>query len=146
MATFIVNQEIATQEPVIEVTIDPKNPLPPGRHRFRLVVVDDSKNTSAGDEIEVIIADQTAPNAVLNGPKIVATGNSFNLDGSKSFDLGGGSITSYLFTYLGQSLVITPPIIRPPIISTVPIGTGTVVNPGVLTGVTRPIDSVVNPS
>lgn len=138
MATFIINQDVTTEEPVIEVTIDPNNPLPPGRHRFRLIVVDDSGNTSAGDEVQVIIADQTAPTAVLNGPSIVATGRSFNLDGSKSFDLGGGKIAKYVFTYLGTPLIVSPSIgTRPVLIDTLPVNrvvtpdtTRPVVNPG----------------
>jgi hypothetical protein len=31
----------------------------------------------------------------------VAFGTSFNLDGSKSFDAGGGKVVQYVWTYLG---------------------------------------------
>jgi hypothetical protein len=102
MAEFIINQEVKTDTPKVEVTVPADKPLPLGRHRFRLVVVDDSGNTSVSDDVVVIVADQTNPTAVLNAPSTVAFGNSFNLDGSRSFDAAGGSITTYLWTYLGQ--------------------------------------------
>jgi hypothetical protein len=106
MAVFVINTDIKTDTPTIEVTVSPDKPLPLGRHRFRLVVVDDSGNTSAADAVEVIIADQSAPTAVLNAPKVAAFGTSFNLDGSKSFDVGGGRVVQYVWTYLGPSTII----------------------------------------
>ncbi|HNQ03540.1 MAG TPA: hypothetical protein PKH69_02905 [Thiobacillaceae bacterium] len=102
MATFVLNTDITTTTPSIEVTVDPNKPLAIGRHRFRLVVVDDSGNVSKADEVEVIVADQSAPTAVLNVQASVASGASFELNGSKSFDLGGGTIVKYIWTYLGQ--------------------------------------------
>ena len=33
--------------------------------------------------------------------KKVSFGNSFTLDGSRSFDAGGGRVSTYLWTYLG---------------------------------------------
>lgn len=101
MAEFAVNQPIKTEEPKIEVTISENNALRPGRHRFRLVVADDTGNASQPDEVTVIVADQTAPTAVLSAPQTVAAGESFPLNGEKSFDLGGGRIVSYEWTYLG---------------------------------------------
>ncbi|MDD3530789.1 MAG: hypothetical protein PHS77_13040 [Gallionellaceae bacterium] len=102
MATFVINTDISTETSTIEVTIDPNKPMAVGRHRFRLVVVDDSGNLSKADEVEVIVADQSAPTAVLNAPPTVAVGASFKLDGSKSFDVGGGQVVKYVWTYLGQ--------------------------------------------
>ena len=91
-------------DPTIEVTITPNNALPIGRHTFQLSVVDDSKNPSTKpDEITIIVADQDAPTAVLKGPRIVATGRSFTLDGSGSFDVGGGKIATWLWTYIGPA-------------------------------------------
>ena len=101
MAEFIISKDIETEKPVIEVTIDRTNPLRVGRHRFKLVVVDDSGNESKSDEITVIVADQEAPTAVLVGPEIVGHGASFELSGERSFDAGGGTITRYRWTYLG---------------------------------------------
>ena len=55
--------------PVIEVTLSPDKPLPIGRQRFQLIVTDNSGNTSKPDEVEVIVADQDAPTAVLTVPR-----------------------------------------------------------------------------
>lgn len=106
MADFVINTDITTDTSTIEVTVNPDRPLPLGRHRFRLIVVDDSGNRSAADEVEMIIADQNAPTAVLNVPRVAAFGTSFNLDGSRSFDAGGGRVVQYVWTYLGPTTVI----------------------------------------
>ena len=101
MAEFIVNQEVRTTTPTVEVTLTAERPLALGRHTFRLVVVDDSGNTSIPDDVVVIVADTVNPTAVLAAPRSVPFATSFNLDGTRSFDAGGGQITSYLWTYLG---------------------------------------------
>ncbi|MBE0623297.1 MAG: hypothetical protein IH606_00670 [Burkholderiales bacterium] len=101
MAEFAINTDIVTNEPTIEVTLSAAAPLPLGRHRFRLIVLDDAGNKSVGDEVEVLVADQENPTAVLAAPKIVSFGKSFPLDGSRSFDVGGGKVTQYVWTYLG---------------------------------------------
>jgi hypothetical protein len=101
MAEFVIGKDISTDTPTIEVTINKDAPLPIGRQRFRLLVVDDSGNVSKGDELVVIVADQDAPTAVLGAPSVVASGASFNLDGSKSFDVGGGKVVKYVWTYVG---------------------------------------------
>ncbi len=106
MAVFVINTDIKTDTPTIEVTVSPDRPLALGRHKFRLIVLDDSGNKSAPDDVEVLIADQSAPTAVLNAPKVAAFGNSFNLDGTKSFDAGGGKVVTYVWTYLGPSTII----------------------------------------
>jgi hypothetical protein len=104
MAEFVVNQDVKTDVPNVEVTITANTALAIGRHRFRLIVVDDSGNTSLPDEVDVIVADQSAPTAVLSAPGTVAFGTSFPLDGRRSVDAGGGRIVSYLWTYLGPSI------------------------------------------
>jgi len=103
MANFVINQDIVTETPTIEVTVTANSPLPLGRQRFRLVVTDDSGNVSAPDEVEVIIADQDAPTAVLGAPRVTGFGRSFEMDGSRSFDAGGGRIVRYTWTYLGPA-------------------------------------------
>ena len=103
MAEFVVNQDVETDVPTVEVTITPNNALPLGRHRFRLIVVDDSGNASQPDELDVIVADQEAPTAVLAAPGTVGFGVSFPLDGRRSVDAGGGRIVTYRWTYLGPS-------------------------------------------
>ena len=103
MAEFVVGTDITTDVPVIEVTISPDKRLPIGRQLFRLVVVDDAGNVSQPDQVEVIVADQDAPTAVLKVPKVVGAGKSFNLDGSASFDVGGGKVVKYIWTYVGPA-------------------------------------------
>lgn len=103
MAEFILNQDVETSTSGVEVTIAANNRLPVGRHRFRLIVVDDSGNRSVPDEVDVIVADTEAPTAVLSAPGTVAFGRSFELDGRRSVDSGGGTIARYVWTYLGPS-------------------------------------------
>jgi hypothetical protein len=105
MAVFIINQDVETKESVVEVTVDKEKPLPVGRHRFRLVVMDDAGNPSQPDEVDVVVADQEAPTALLKAPKVVALGESFELDGSASFDSGGGQVVRYTWTYVGPSIM-----------------------------------------
>lgn len=101
MAEFTIGTEISTDEPTIEVTASAERPLPLGRQTFRLVVVDDSGNLSRADEVVVIVADQDAPTAILRAPRLVGFGRSFQLDGSASFDVGGGRVVRYVWTYVG---------------------------------------------
>lgn len=103
MAEFNVNVDVTTPEPTVEVTVGPDRPLPLGRQRFQLIVVDDAGNRSAPDEVVVIVADQDAPTAVLRAPSLVGFQRSFNLDGQASFDVGGGRVVQYIWTYLGPS-------------------------------------------
>jgi hypothetical protein len=104
MAQFVLGADIATTDPTIEVTVDPTRPLPIGRQTFQLVVVDDSGNKSQPDRIVVIIADQDAPTAVLSGPQVVGTGKSFTLRGDRSFDVGGGKVVQWVWTYVGPNV------------------------------------------
>ena len=94
MPKFTIGQPITTNEPDIEVEVSRDNPLPPGRHRFRLIVVDDAGQESAPDEVEVIVVDESRPTAVLDGPRSVAHGASFSLSGRRSFDAPPGKIAS----------------------------------------------------
>jgi len=103
MAQFNINLEVVTNVPVVEVTLSPDKPLPIGRQRFQLIVTDDSNNVSKPDIVEVIVADQDAPTAVLTLPSVVGFGRTFNMSGEKSFDIGGGKIVKYAWTYLGPS-------------------------------------------
>lgn len=104
MAEFVIGTDISTDTPTIEVTVSPDKPLPIGRQTFRLVVVDDAGNLSQGDQVTIIVADQDAPTAVLSAPQVVGFGKSFNLDGSKSFDVGGGKVVKYVWTYVGPAI------------------------------------------
>ena len=103
MAEFAVNADVVTDAATVEVTISPDRPIPLGRQRFRLIVVDDAGNRSVADEVTIIVVDEGAPTAILRAPRTVGQGASFTLDGSASFDVGGGRIAQYVWTYLGPT-------------------------------------------
>lgn len=100
MADFKPGQTVTTQTPTVEVTVNPSSPLPPGRHRFELVVLDDSGNASAPDQVDIIVRDTQKPTAVLDAPKMVAVGSSFSLSGARSSDVPPGKIVSYRWTLI----------------------------------------------
>lgn len=100
MAEFTFGQTVETKEPVVEVTVNPDRPLPTGRHRFRLVVVDDSGNASLPSDVEVIIRDSELPTAVLDAEPQVEFGRSFKLAGDRSSDVAPGKIVLYQWTLL----------------------------------------------
>jgi hypothetical protein len=102
MPRFDINVPIETDQPNVTVEVDSAAPLVTGRHRFELVVTDDSGNESEPTAIIVIVADRERPTAVLDGPDVVNFGASFELSGKRSFDIGG-SIKVFRFTYLGPS-------------------------------------------
>lgn len=104
MAEFVLGTDVVTEIPTVEVTVGPNTPLPLGRQIFRLVVTDDAGNVSRPDEVVIIVADQDAPTAVLRAPRIVGAGRSFELDGSASFDVGGGRVVRYAWTYVGPAV------------------------------------------
>ena len=89
MAIFKFGVPIEMKEPVITVEIDPADPLPVGRRRFQLIVVDDAGNESAPAELIVTVADNQRPTAVIDGPSRVSFNEPFKLSGEKSFDIGG---------------------------------------------------------
>lgn len=95
MAKFIPGQEVKTDTSSIEVTIDPAQPLPPGRHRFQLIVEDDAGNVSNPSFVDVIVIDNVKPTAVLDAPVSVPVSTSFKLSGARSFDLAPGKIKAY---------------------------------------------------
>ena len=99
MAEFRVGQAVVTDNPEVEVTVAPNAPLPPGRHRFQLVVADDSGNSSDPSVVEVIVRDTQKPTAVLDAPREVELGRSFQLSGRRSSDVGG-RIVRYTWTRL----------------------------------------------
>ena len=53
----------------------------------------------------MIVADQGAPTAVLGVPRIAPFGTSFNLDGTRSVDVGGGRVVQFVWTYLGPTTI-----------------------------------------
>jgi hypothetical protein len=100
MATFVPGQLIATPDSTVEVTIAPAAPLAPGRHRFQLVVVDDSGNVSEPAVADVVVIDDKKPTAVLDAPARVSFGASFSLSGARSVDLPPGRIVQYRWTLI----------------------------------------------
>jgi hypothetical protein len=98
MPPFTIGKPVETKEAVVDVTVDPANPLPPGQHIFTLVVVDSAGNPSKSAKVTVIVRDDVAPTAVLTAPSPVSIGQSFKLDGSGSFDLAPGQINKYIWT------------------------------------------------
>ena len=100
MAEFRPGQPVETNTPDVEVTIAPNAPLPAGRHRFQLVVEDDSGNRSDPSTAEVIVRDTQRPTAILDAPREVDFGRSFQLSGRRSSDIAPGRIVRYLWTRL----------------------------------------------
>lgn len=100
MANFVVGASLETNDPSVEVTVTPNTPLSAGKHRFQLVVVDDSGNKSLPDVVEVIVKDSKNPTAVLKVPPQVEVGQSFVLDGRASSDVAPGKVVKYIWTLL----------------------------------------------
>ncbi len=100
MAEFVLNQPVKTTTASVEVTVDPDKPLPIGRHRFQLVVTDESGNTSQPDVVEVIVRDTKNPTAVIDAEPQSEYGSSFVLDGRRSSDVPPGRIVSYEWTLI----------------------------------------------
>lgn len=100
MGTFVPGQAVVTTEPQVEVTVSPSSPLSPGRHRFQLVVVDDSGNESAPAMVDVVVIDNRKPTAVIDAPSTVPFGTSFSLSGARSSDLPPGKIVQYQWQQL----------------------------------------------
>lgn len=119
MAVFEINVPIETADATILVEVPAEGSLRVGRHRFQLVVVDDSDNRSQPDMVTVIVRDTAAPTAVLTAPESVSLNAPFTLSGQDSSDVGGGRIVRYVWTYLGPAPIVidadrnnseTPPI------------------------------------
>ena len=127
MAVFKVDTPISTAESTVEVTVTEENQLAVGRHRFQLIVVDDSGNQSEPDEVEVRVADLEKPTAVLDAPSQVKFNASFTLSGKRSVDVGGGRIVTYIWTYLGPTAVTPRPILDPSVLR--PLGDQPIVRP-----------------
>ncbi len=100
MPEFRPGQPVVADVPDIEVTVTQASPLRVGRHRFQLVVVDDSGNESEPAVHEVIVRDATRPTAVIDGPREVGFGQSFQLSGRRSSDPPPGRIVRYSWTLL----------------------------------------------
>ena len=94
MAEFIVNTDVETDTPTVEVTLSPERPLKLGRHRFRLIVVDDSGNKSVPDEVDVIVADTEAPTATNTASVADCPRTGSSADGTDVVSSAGAASTS----------------------------------------------------
>lgn len=84
-----LNQPVVTEAASYVVPQPAGNALAIGRHRFRLVVTDDSGNQSQPADRQVLVVDNIAPTAVLEAPKQVLQLQPFQLSGASSRDSGG---------------------------------------------------------
>jgi len=122
MAEFKTNVPVETAVPTVEVTIDPKNPLPIGVHRFQLIVEDEAGNLSEPSVVDVVVRDTQRPTAVLDAVGPIEAGNSFTLSGARSSDVPPGQIVRYIWTMVdnverpqinrGDNDIFTPVDIR----------------------------------
>jgi hypothetical protein len=97
-----LNQAFATTTNAFVVPQAAGNPLAVGRHRFRLVVTDDSGNQSQPTEAAVIVLDSIPPTAVLEGPRQAMQIQPFQLSAMRSSDVGG-RIVQYRLSHIAGS-------------------------------------------
>src|SRR5688572_23923934 len=118
-----VNQEIQGTAPdaTLIVTMDAGRPLIVGTYTFQLVVRDDSDNASQPTTFRLVVVDQEAPTAIINGPERVRFNAEFALSGAESTDVGGGSIARYTWTLVSAPGRIVLPLPGPGPLPT-PIG------------------------
>jgi hypothetical protein len=110
MPEFKVGQTEVRADGVIDVEVNPRNPLPVGAHRFQLVVEDDAGNVSQPTILNVIVRDTEKPTAVLDLvdtnnkvlDPVVSAGKGFRLSGLRSTDNPPGKVVRYSFTLLDR--------------------------------------------
>lgn len=109
MAEFKPNVPVIQTDPTVSVDPTTGSPLPAGKYRFQLVVIDDAGTQSDPAFLDVIIKDKLKPTAVLDmvnsdkvviNPASVTTGQSFLLSGARSSEVAPGQVVSYQFTLL----------------------------------------------
>jgi hypothetical protein len=121
MPVFALNQPIDTDQPTVEVSIDPSNVLAVGVHTFQLIVTDDSGNRSQPALVEIVVRDTQAPTAVIDAPRQVEFGNAFELSGVRSTDPSPGRVVRFSWTLVDNptrpeifdpTRVVDPVIVR----------------------------------
>jgi hypothetical protein len=100
MAVFTTGQQVVTNDPHVDVTVTPAAPLPPGKHRFQLIVVDDAGNASDPTFADIVVVDDKKPTAVIDAPATVPLGVSFSLSGARSSDVAPGKVVEFRWTRL----------------------------------------------
>jgi hypothetical protein len=105
-----VNQEFqgAAPDATLVVTMDQGRPLVVGTYVFQLIVRDNSDNPSQPTTFRLVVVDEEAPTAIINGPERVRFNAEFTLSGAQSADVGGGSIVRYTWTLLSAPGRISP--------------------------------------
>ena len=111
MPEFKVGQTETRADGVIDVEVNPRNPLPVGAHRFQLVVEDDAGNVSQPTFLNVIVRDTDRPTAVLQMVNsnneviepVISAGKGFRLSGLRSTDNPPGKVVKYSFPLLDRS-------------------------------------------
>ena len=103
--------KVAIKDPILAIT--PSAALKLGDHKFELTVVDEAENESEALGVVIWVIDTQRPNAhvaVLDekmqplSKNEVPLGASFVLNAEKSFDPGGGAISSYVWRYVGSNI------------------------------------------
>ncbi|RYD66087.1 MAG: hypothetical protein EOP83_05890 [Verrucomicrobiaceae bacterium] len=98
----------------VSLPATPASPLASGIYRFQLVVTDALGAASSPYIVQVIVADNQAPTAVLDRTTTTPkAGQVCVLSGSRSFDTGGGSIVRYTFTLVSRPAGSTRPLNTP---------------------------------
>jgi len=82
------------------IVMDPAKPMPVGAYTFQLEVIDDSGNRSQPVQARLFIVDTEAPSAIISAPRSVAFGSEITLSGAESRDVGGGTISTYVWTLI----------------------------------------------
>jgi hypothetical protein len=111
MTVFRQNQPVTQADPFVKVEATRIGPLPVGKNRLQLVVIDDLGNVSDPVFMDVVVLPPSFPTAVLElvdgaGARIdpiVAPGAAFRLSGARSSDVPPGRVTRYLFTLVGRA-------------------------------------------
>jgi hypothetical protein len=106
-ARFPVGGTLSTTSPTLVVPGPGAASFGLARCTFSLVVVDDSGNTSAPSQAQVLVVDRTAPTAVLDAPAVAPVGSTLTLSGARSSDPWPGTIVEYRWSVAGSTAVVT---------------------------------------
>ena len=92
--------EAAAPDATLVIVIDATNPLKVGSYTFQLEVMDDSGNRSKPVQARLFIQDEQAPTAIISAPRSVPFNTDFTLSGVESSDVGGGTISRFIWTLI----------------------------------------------
>lgn len=92
--------EAAAPDATLIITVDPASPMKVGSYVFQLEVTDDSGNRSQPVQVRLVVADVSAPTAIISAPRSVPFNTEFTLSGAESRDAGGGAIARFVWTLI----------------------------------------------